>query len=111
MFIPGAIQITQNPQNIWATLGDTVTFSCNYTGTIDLPNWKIGGIDYSVVDLPPGHRYTDEGLQVQLQDVQPLRNYTEYSCFFYEFMASCDQFYRVESSPGILFIDRSEYSH
>ena len=89
-------------------IGETVTFRCEYTGTNDLPYWKIGDDEYSVVDLPPGHRYTFGGLQVRLQDVYPLRNKTEYSCVFYEFIASCGLFRRVQSFPGVLFIERSE---
>ena len=104
----GIIQITLGPENVEAMVGDTVTFRCEYTGTRDLPRWRIGGTDYSVIDLPPGHRYTFGGLQVRLQDVYPLRNKTEYSCFFYEFIASCSLFRQVQSSPGVLFIERSE---
>ena len=100
-----------------ASFGDTVTISCEYTGTRDLPNWRIGGIDYSAVDLPPGHQYinlssghqyTRGGLKINLQDVRPLRNNTKYSCYFYQFLASCGDFSRVESSPGDLIIHGSE---
>ena len=118
-FFSGAIQIIQGPQDVVASFGDTVTISCEYTGTRDLPNWRIGGIDYSAVDLPPGHQYislppghqyTRGGLKVNLQDVQPLRNNTKYSCYFYEFLNSCGDFSRIESSPGDLIIHRSELS-
>ena len=108
VFFSGAINITQSPQDVWARVNETVTFRCEYTGTRDLPRWRIDGTDYSVIDLPPGHRYTFGGLQVRLQDVYPLRNKTEYSCFFYEFITSCGLFRRVQSSPGVLFIERSE---
>ena len=91
-----------------AVIDDTVTFSCEYTGTSDLPNWRIGGIDYSVVDLPPGHQYIRGGLRVHLQDVQWLRNNTKYICFFNEFLNSCGDFSRIESPPGDLIIHRSE---
>lgn len=100
-----------------AMVGDTVMFICEYIGTSDPPNWRIGGTDYSVVNLPPGHQYMNlpsghqyirGGLIVRLQDVQPLRNNTEYSCFFYEFLTSCGDFSRIESPPGDLIIDRSE---
>ena len=83
-----------------AMVGDTVTFSCEYTGTSDLPNWKIGGIDYSVVDLPARHRYTNEGLQVR--SVQASLNNTEYRCFFATY--SRGQYHRIESAPAYLVI-------
>ena len=85
-----------------AMLGDTVTFSCEYTGTNDLPNWRIGGIDYSVADLPPGHRYTFGGLQVQR--IKASLNNTEYRCFFVTY--SGGQFHRIESLPAYLVIRR-----
>ena len=125
-FFSGAIQIIQGPANVEAMVGDTVMFICEYTGTSDPPNWRIGGTDYSVVNLPPGHQYMNlpsghqymnlpsghqyirGGLIVHLPDVQPLRNNTKYSCFFYEFLTSCGDFSRIESPPGDLIIDRSE---
>ena len=81
-------------------VGDTVTFRCEYTGTRDLPRWRIGGADYSVIDLLPGHRYTFGGLQVQ--SVQASLNNTEYRCFFLSYFSG--QFHRVESLPAYLVI-------
>ena len=99
-FFSGAIRIIRGPANVEAMVGDTVTFSCEYTGTSDLPNWRIGGTDYSVVDLPAGHRHTFGGLQVQR--VQASQNNTEYQCFFVTY--SNGQFHRVKSSPAYLVI-------
>ena len=108
ILFPGGIKIIQGPESLEAMIGDTVTFRCVYTGTVDLPYWSIGGTDYSVIDLPRGYRYTFGGLQVHLEEVLSLKNNTEYSCFFFEFVAMCSDFRRVESSHAVMAIDRSK---
>ena len=100
--ISGALQIIRGPESVEAMIGETVTFRCEYTGTVDLPYWSIGGTDYSVVDLPSGHRYTFGGLQVQ--SVQAAANNTEYRCFFLTITGG--QIQRIESLPAYLVVRR-----
>ena len=63
-----------------AYVGDIVQFNCRYTGTNDVPFWRIGGSGYIIDDLPRRHSYSGQVLTVH--DVQLTDSGQTYQCTF-----------------------------
>ena len=58
----------------------TANFSCDYTGTREVPLWYIGGIQYSTFDLPRRCTYRNRILTVT--NVQMSDNGKTFQCAF-----------------------------
>ena len=93
------VVITEEPGNVTRCIGQSVTFCCHYTGTRDLPLWKINRTLYVPTDLPYGHRFTFEGLQVK---VRGQLNHTEYRCAVIVYRE--ERFIKFLSPPALLTV-------
>ena len=93
------VLITEGPGNVTRYIGQSVTFCCSYVGSRDLPLWKINRTLYVPSDLPYGHRFTVDGLQVK---VRGQLNHTEYRCAVSVYTQK--RFIKVLSPPGFLTV-------
>ena len=96
------ITITQGPSNITAYVGESVTLQCHYSGTVNQPKWRIGGVAYTSANLPAGYRPTSEGLHIP--SVWAQLNNTLHVCFFTVFVAAKGRFENIESNPAIITV-------
>ena len=99
--IPTDILIIVGPINTTATAGDAVPFNCNYTGTDNLPFWRINGVVYSPSALPPGYMANKTGLY--FTTFQELHLST-YQCFFAFYNDLSESIEVVESATGELSV-------
>ena len=93
------------PIDTRATAGNAVTFNCIYTGTDNLPSWKINGIVYSPSALPPGYMANKTGLYFTA--FQELNSST-YECFFALYNELSESIEVVESATGKLSVMKGQ---
>ena len=95
------ITITRGPQNITAFVGDSVTLPCQYTGTNNQPQWRIGQTAYSSSNLPAGYEFTNGGLHIP--SVGAWLNNTIFICFFTVHVGG-GKFDNINSIPAIITV-------
>ena len=107
VYLPTAIEasifITTNPMDTNATLGDTILCDCRYTGTEDLPLWKINGALYSPSAVPPGYMANKTGLYFQAHH---LLHKSTYQCLFAIYNDSSESIEVIESFTGTVFVSQ-----
>ena len=105
-----SISITMGPVNTNATEGSVVPCDCRYTGTEDLPLWKINGALHSPSVLPPGYMANRTGLYFQAR--QDLHRST-YQCLFAFYNDRTERIERTTSSIGTVFVSQGQpiYMH
>ena len=91
----------QEPKNVTVVESTDAFFACSYTGTSDVPSWKIAGIIFVTSALPPKHSYNGSGLVVSNVDLS--LNMSSYACFFSEYIGR-GRFRDIESNTGFLII-------
>ena len=99
--IPTDILIMVGPTDTIATAGDAVPCYCIYTGTDNLPFWRINGVVYSSSALPPGYMANKTGLYFTA--FQELHLST-YQCFFALYNDLSESIEVVESATGKLSV-------
>ena len=99
--IPTDILIMVGPIDTIATAGDVVPFNCIYTGTDNLPFWRINGVVYSPSALPPGYMANKTGLYFRAFQELHLSNY---QCFFALYNDLSESIEVTESGTGILSV-------
>ena len=101
----GSITFIEQPGDTNATEGNMVPCYCTYTGTIDLPLWKINETTYAPNLLPPAFSVNSSGLFF----VARLEfSYTTFQCFF-SIYTSSGQFQKVESRIGTVLVADGEF--
>ena len=81
--------------------GDIVRCDCNYTGTEDLPLWRINGVLHLPSALPLGYMANRTGLYFQ---AHLLLHQTTYQCLFVFYNDSSEGIETIESTTGTLFV-------
>ena len=66
--------------------GNRVQFDCSYTGTVNVPLWKIGGTLYPINKLPSRHSYRNGVLTVE--NVKQSDDNETYQCTFLDGLES-----------------------
>ena len=79
---------------------DMAIFSCNYTGTMAFPLWRINSITYLSTALPQNMMYNGRTRQLIVSNVTADQNYATFQCFFHIVSEGCD----VTSDVGTLLI-------
>lgn len=94
--------IDVGPADTNATVDYIVPCDCRYTGTEDLPLWRINGDIHSPNALPPGYMANKTGLYTYFRSFQEM-NMPTYQCLFKLYI---DAFQIVEqnSTVGTVFM-------
>ena len=95
------ISITLGPVDTNAMEAEEVLCDCRYTGTKDLPMWRINGTLHSPSFLPPGYTANKSGLYFQAGQDLHLSNY---QCLFNVYNAVTENIEMTESCIGTLFV-------
>jgi len=96
-----SVSIDIGPADTNATVGDIVPCVCKYTGTDDLPLWRINGVIHSPSALPPGYMANTTGLYFQaFQDL----HMSTYQCLFTLYNGTAQNIQTVESTIGTVLI-------
>ena len=91
----------EQPMNVTVYVGGSAFFPCTYAGTRSLPLWRIGGLDYDRLSVPPRHSFSSSGLTIH--DCQIADNGVSYMCFF-EVISSQLVLSEVQSDVGFLHV-------
>ena len=92
------------PENATASVGESVCFSCSYSGTEDNPYWRIAGHEYSTNQLPPGYIPITNGICITC--VRASMNNTDHLCFFTIYVGG-GNFLLIESSQAYFTVQNA----
>ena len=76
----GAVEITKDPSDVTAVIGQSALISCEYEGGF-YPNWIINGHVFAPLELPPHYiNLYKQGLKIPY--VEEYMNNTDFICAF-----------------------------
>ena len=98
-----SISIILGPVDIHIKVGEVVLCDCRYTGTNDLPLWKINGVLYLPNMIPP--RYMANSTGIYFQACQELHLST-FQCLFTFYDDASQSIETINSSVGTVFVSQ-----
>lgn len=96
-----SILITSGPVDMHVKVGDVVPCDCMYTGTSELPLWKINGVLHFPNMIPPRYMANKTGLYFQAYHELHL---STFQCLFMVYNDSSHSIEIINSSIGTVFV-------
>ncbi len=75
-----AVQIIEEPQDQFVSVGRIVFFNCTYIESYSIPQWVINGAAYSANALPRRHSYSYINQRLEVVNAQESDNGSSYQC-------------------------------